>query len=182
MSRWTRDAGVAPEEMVQPADLAEALRFLLRTSPTCLVREIEFTPPAQREIIERLVAFRSRGGRRLLAPSDLRGRLSRRSRSSSSFHAPDRRAHVGRAGQVADDDAGGGEAVARRLGVVVLEGDEGGLGARRDGPAGLGEALGELGGQRARARVDRVPARPPPARRARRRARGEPRRTSAGVS
>ena len=60
MSQWTRDAGVAPEEMVQPADLAEGLRFLLRTSPTCLVREIEFTPPAQREIIERLVAFRSR--------------------------------------------------------------------------------------------------------------------------
>ena len=60
MSQWTSEAGVAPEEMVQPADLGEALRFLLRTSPTCLVREIEFTPPAQREIIERLVAFRSR--------------------------------------------------------------------------------------------------------------------------
>jgi NAD(P)-dependent dehydrogenase (short-subunit alcohol dehydrogenase family) len=60
MSEWTRDAGVAPEEMVQPADLGEGLRFLLRTSPTCLVREIEFSPPAQREIIERLVAWRSR--------------------------------------------------------------------------------------------------------------------------
>jgi NAD(P)-dependent dehydrogenase (short-subunit alcohol dehydrogenase family) len=60
MASWTRDAGVEPQEMVQPSDLAEGLRFLLRTSPTCLVREIEFTPPAQREIIERLVAHRSR--------------------------------------------------------------------------------------------------------------------------
>jgi hypothetical protein len=60
MARWTRDAGVAPEEMVQPADLGEGLRFLLRTSATCLVREIEFTPPAQGEIIARLVAFRER--------------------------------------------------------------------------------------------------------------------------
>ena len=60
MAEWTRDAGVAPEEMVQPADLGEGLRFLLRTSSTCLVREIEFSPPAQREIIERLVAWRSR--------------------------------------------------------------------------------------------------------------------------
>jgi NAD(P)-dependent dehydrogenase (short-subunit alcohol dehydrogenase family) len=59
MSEWTRDAGVAAEEMVAPADLGEGLRFLLRTSPTCLVREIEFTPPAQREIIERLVAHRA---------------------------------------------------------------------------------------------------------------------------
>jgi NAD(P)-dependent dehydrogenase (short-subunit alcohol dehydrogenase family) len=59
MATWTRDAGVAPEEMVQPEDLGEALRFLLRTSPTCLVREIEFTPPTQREIIERLVAWRA---------------------------------------------------------------------------------------------------------------------------
>ena len=62
MAEWTRDAGVAPEEMVQPADLGEGLRFLLRTSPTCLVREIEFAPPAQREIIERLVAWRARAG------------------------------------------------------------------------------------------------------------------------
>jgi NAD(P)-dependent dehydrogenase (short-subunit alcohol dehydrogenase family) len=61
MATWTREAGVGPEEMVQPSDLGEGLRFLLRTSPTCLVREIEFTPPAQREIIERLVAFRGRG-------------------------------------------------------------------------------------------------------------------------
>jgi NAD(P)-dependent dehydrogenase (short-subunit alcohol dehydrogenase family) len=62
MAEWTREAGVAPEEMVHPADLGEGLRFLLRTSPTCLVREIEFAPRAQREIIERLVAHRSRAG------------------------------------------------------------------------------------------------------------------------
>jgi 3-oxoacyl-[acyl-carrier protein] reductase len=60
MSAWTRQAGVAPEEMVQPGDLGEGLRFLLRTSRTCHVREIEFVPPAQREIIERLVAMRER--------------------------------------------------------------------------------------------------------------------------
>jgi short-subunit dehydrogenase len=60
MAKWTRAAGVAPDEMVQPSDLGEGLRFLLRTSPTCLVREIEFAPPAQREIVERLVAHRSR--------------------------------------------------------------------------------------------------------------------------
>jgi NAD(P)-dependent dehydrogenase (short-subunit alcohol dehydrogenase family) len=60
MSAWTQQAGVAPQEMVQPADLGEGLRFLLRTSSTCLVREIEFAPPAQREIIERLVAMRER--------------------------------------------------------------------------------------------------------------------------
>jgi NAD(P)-dependent dehydrogenase (short-subunit alcohol dehydrogenase family) len=60
MATWTRAAGVAAEEMVQPEDLGEGLRFLLRTSPTCLVREIEFTPPTQREIIERLVAHRGR--------------------------------------------------------------------------------------------------------------------------
>ncbi len=60
MATWTEEAGVAPEEMVQPADLGEGLRFLLRTSPTCLVREIEFSPPAQREIIERLAAWRTR--------------------------------------------------------------------------------------------------------------------------
>ena len=66
MAAWTREAGVAPEEMVQPSDLGEGLRFLLRTSPTCLVREIEFAPPAQREIVERLAALR----RRAAASSD----------------------------------------------------------------------------------------------------------------
>jgi NAD(P)-dependent dehydrogenase (short-subunit alcohol dehydrogenase family) len=58
MSSWARGAGVSPEEMVQPSDLGEALRFLLRTSPTCLVREIELVPRAQDDIIRRLAAWR----------------------------------------------------------------------------------------------------------------------------
>jgi NAD(P)-dependent dehydrogenase (short-subunit alcohol dehydrogenase family) len=58
MASWARAAGVEPEEMVQPSDLGEALRFLLRTSTTCLVREIELVPRAQDDIIRRLVAWR----------------------------------------------------------------------------------------------------------------------------
>jgi NAD(P)-dependent dehydrogenase (short-subunit alcohol dehydrogenase family) len=60
MAAWTQQAGVAPEEMVQPDDFGEALRFLLRTSATCHVREIELVPPAQDDIIRRLVAARAR--------------------------------------------------------------------------------------------------------------------------
>jgi NAD(P)-dependent dehydrogenase (short-subunit alcohol dehydrogenase family) len=60
MAQWTRAAGVEPGEMVQPEDLGEALRFLLRTSTPCLVREIELVPRAQRSIIERLSALRER--------------------------------------------------------------------------------------------------------------------------
>ena len=33
---------VAAEDMIQPADIAEAVRFLLRTSPRCVVPEITF--------------------------------------------------------------------------------------------------------------------------------------------
>jgi NAD(P)-dependent dehydrogenase (short-subunit alcohol dehydrogenase family) len=36
---------VKPEEMIQPADLAEAVRFLLRTSRNCIVPEIVFQRP-----------------------------------------------------------------------------------------------------------------------------------------
>lgn len=57
LSSWMSNAGIGPEEMVQPEDLAEAMRFLLRTSPTCRVRAIEFTPPGQEEFIERVVAY-----------------------------------------------------------------------------------------------------------------------------
>ena len=63
MSAWVQGAGVAPEEMVQPSDLGEALRFLLRTSTTCLVREIELVPRAQDDIIRRLVAHRAASNR-----------------------------------------------------------------------------------------------------------------------
>ncbi len=34
-------------EMIQPADLGEAVRFLLRTSPNCHVPEIVFTRPGE---------------------------------------------------------------------------------------------------------------------------------------
>ncbi len=36
---------VEPEAMIRPEDIAEAARFLLRTSPTCLVPEIAFLRP-----------------------------------------------------------------------------------------------------------------------------------------
>jgi len=36
---------VQPEEMIRPEDIAESVRFLLRTSPACLVPEIVFTRP-----------------------------------------------------------------------------------------------------------------------------------------
>jgi NAD(P)-dependent dehydrogenase (short-subunit alcohol dehydrogenase family) len=60
MAARVQEAGVAVEEMVQPEDLGEGLRFLLRTSPSCLVREIEFVPRAQNDIVRRLAALRQR--------------------------------------------------------------------------------------------------------------------------
>ena len=38
---------VAQEQMIRPEDIAEAVRFLLRTSPTCLIPEIVFTRPGE---------------------------------------------------------------------------------------------------------------------------------------
>ncbi|MGH2985609.1 MAG: SDR family oxidoreductase [Solirubrobacterales bacterium] len=38
---------VAQEEMLRPEDMVEAVRFLLRTSPACLVPEIVFTRPGE---------------------------------------------------------------------------------------------------------------------------------------
>ena len=43
MTDWNE--AVPKEEMVQPEDLAEAVRFLLRTSTHCLVPEIQFVRP-----------------------------------------------------------------------------------------------------------------------------------------
>jgi NAD(P)-dependent dehydrogenase (short-subunit alcohol dehydrogenase family) len=40
MTDWVE--GVAREEMIKPEDIAEAVRFLLRTSPACIVPEIQF--------------------------------------------------------------------------------------------------------------------------------------------
>ena len=36
---------VKQEEMIRPEDIAESVRFLLRTSPGCLVPELVFTRP-----------------------------------------------------------------------------------------------------------------------------------------
>jgi hypothetical protein len=44
MTEYVRDQ-VKPQEMIQPEDIAEAVRFLLRTSMGCLVPEIVFTRP-----------------------------------------------------------------------------------------------------------------------------------------
>ena len=41
MTDWTKDH-IQPEDMIRPEDIAEAVRFLLRTSPACFVPEIRF--------------------------------------------------------------------------------------------------------------------------------------------
>jgi NAD(P)-dependent dehydrogenase (short-subunit alcohol dehydrogenase family) len=38
---------VSPDEMIRPEDIAESVRFLLRTSPACLVPEIVFARPGE---------------------------------------------------------------------------------------------------------------------------------------
>jgi NAD(P)-dependent dehydrogenase (short-subunit alcohol dehydrogenase family) len=44
MTDWASEQ-VPKEEMIQPEDIAEAVRFLLRTSPNCVVPEIQFLRP-----------------------------------------------------------------------------------------------------------------------------------------
>ena len=44
MTEYVKDQ-VKAEEMIQPEDISEAVRYLLRTSPGCLVPEIVFTRP-----------------------------------------------------------------------------------------------------------------------------------------
>ncbi len=44
MTDWVE--GVEKEQMIQPEDIAEAVRFLLRTSPACVVPEIQFVRPS----------------------------------------------------------------------------------------------------------------------------------------
>jgi NAD(P)-dependent dehydrogenase (short-subunit alcohol dehydrogenase family) len=46
MTDWVEDQ-VPREEMIRPEDIAEAVRFALRTSPACLVPEIVFQRPAE---------------------------------------------------------------------------------------------------------------------------------------
>ena len=43
MTDWVD--GVPKEEMIQPEDIAEAVRYLLRTTPACIVPEIQFIRP-----------------------------------------------------------------------------------------------------------------------------------------
>ena len=40
MTDWVE--GVGKEQMIQPEDIAEAIRYLLRTSPACIVPELQF--------------------------------------------------------------------------------------------------------------------------------------------
>jgi len=44
MTDWT-EGQVPKDEMIQPEDIAEAVRFLLSTSPACIVPEIQFIRP-----------------------------------------------------------------------------------------------------------------------------------------
>jgi NAD(P)-dependent dehydrogenase (short-subunit alcohol dehydrogenase family) len=44
MTDWVEER-VSKDEMIQPEDIAEGVRFLLRTSPACIVPEIQFVRP-----------------------------------------------------------------------------------------------------------------------------------------
>ena len=44
MTDWTKGE-ISPEEMIQPEDIAEAVRYLVKTSPACIVPEIQFVRP-----------------------------------------------------------------------------------------------------------------------------------------
>jgi NAD(P)-dependent dehydrogenase (short-subunit alcohol dehydrogenase family) len=46
MTDWVA-AHVPKEEMIQPEDIAEGVRFLLRTSPACIVPELQFIRPGE---------------------------------------------------------------------------------------------------------------------------------------
>jgi NAD(P)-dependent dehydrogenase (short-subunit alcohol dehydrogenase family) len=46
MTDWVE--GVPREEMIKPEDIAEAVRFLLRTSPACIVPELQFIRPGDK--------------------------------------------------------------------------------------------------------------------------------------
>jgi NAD(P)-dependent dehydrogenase (short-subunit alcohol dehydrogenase family) len=44
MTDWV-EGQVSKDQMIQPDDIAEAVRFLLRTSPNCIVPEVQFVRP-----------------------------------------------------------------------------------------------------------------------------------------
>ena len=46
MTDWVKGS-VAAEEMIQPGDIAEAVRYLLKSSPGCIVPEIQFIRPGE---------------------------------------------------------------------------------------------------------------------------------------
>jgi NAD(P)-dependent dehydrogenase (short-subunit alcohol dehydrogenase family) len=48
MTDWV-EGQVPKEEMIQPEDIAESIRFLLRTSPHCVVPEVQFIRPGNGE-------------------------------------------------------------------------------------------------------------------------------------
>jgi NAD(P)-dependent dehydrogenase (short-subunit alcohol dehydrogenase family) len=49
MTDWI-EGQVPKEQMIQPEDIAEAIRYLLRTSPACIVLEIQFVRPGDAEV------------------------------------------------------------------------------------------------------------------------------------
>ena len=46
MTDWVKES-VPSEKMIQPTDIAEAVRYLLRTSPACIVPELQFVRPGE---------------------------------------------------------------------------------------------------------------------------------------
>ena len=46
MTDWVKES-VPKEAMIQPSDIAEAVRYLLRTSPACIVPELQFIRPGE---------------------------------------------------------------------------------------------------------------------------------------
>jgi NAD(P)-dependent dehydrogenase (short-subunit alcohol dehydrogenase family) len=44
MTDWTKGQ-IDAKDMIRPEDIAEAVRFLLRTSPACIVPEMRFIRP-----------------------------------------------------------------------------------------------------------------------------------------
>jgi len=46
MTDWVKES-VPKDQMIQPSDIAEAVRYLLRTSPACIVPELQFVRPGE---------------------------------------------------------------------------------------------------------------------------------------
>ena len=49
MTDWVEEQ-VPKDQMIQPEDIAEAVRYLLRTSPACIVPELQFIRPGDNEV------------------------------------------------------------------------------------------------------------------------------------